>query len=124
MRVFVKILLGVVVAAMIYSGVLLTERMATQELTRATHPSSQEVVCVMWRPRFLQGDGVCFLELRDANDEVVDSAELGTLSAAFEALQQYGQLGFQSEELLVTNQRTGQIEHRFVVREERLSRVP
>jgi hypothetical protein len=120
MRVLRKILPAIVVLALLYGGLLLAERMTQQELTRASEASTQEVVSLVWQPRLLRGDGICALNLLNAQGKVVDTARLGVLGAGFEALQQYGQLGFVGQDITVTNLRTGEVLRRFVVRDGRL----
>lgn len=118
-----KALLAVLILALLYGGVLVVERLTTQELTSVSHSSSQETVSLMWNPRLLRGDGVCSVSLRSAQGQVIDSAVLGSLDTAFNALQQYGQLGFQGEEINVSNLRSGELLHRFVIRDGRLQVV-
>jgi len=118
----VKIFLGVLLLAAVYGGLLFVERLTTQELTRVPHPTTQEVVCLIWKPRLLQGGGVCYVDLLNAEGKVLDTAKLGALDASFEALQQYGQLEFQGQEITVKNLRTGELVQRFMVRDGRLSR--
>lgn len=120
MRVFIKVLLGILVALAIYGGFHFAEHLATQELTRISHPTTQETVCLMWRPRFYRGGGVSYLNLLDVQQQVTDTAELGTLNAAFEALQQFGQMAFEEQVLTVTNGQSGEV-RRFVVRDGRLT---
>lgn len=121
MRILPKILIGVLILAVLYGVLFLAERLTTQELTRIAHPTSQEAVCLMWRPRLLKGDGVCEVDLLNAQGKVVDTARLGTLDTAFNALQQYGQLSIQEQELTVANLRTGDLARRFVIRDGRLN---
>jgi len=118
-----KALLAALILALLYGGVLVVERLTTQELTSASHATSQETVFLMWNPRLLRGDGVCSVSLRNAQGQVIDSATIGTLDTAFNALQQYGQLGFQGEEITVSNIRSGELLHRFVIRDGRLQTV-
>lgn len=121
MRVFVKVLLGVLVALAIYGGFHLAERAATQELTRIAHPTTKESACLMWRPRFYRGGGLVYVSILDTQERTTDTAELGTVGAGLEALQQFGQMSFQEEELTVANMQTGAVVRRFVVRDGRLS---
>lgn len=118
-----KILIAVVILALLYGGVLVVERLTTQELTSVSHPSSQKTAALIWHPRLLRGDGVCSISLRNAQGQVVDSATIGTLDTAFNALQQYGQLGFQGEEITVSNLRSGELLHRFVISNSHLQTV-
>ena len=120
MRVLRKFLQGLLILALLYGALLLIERMITQELTRASHPPTQEAVCLMWKPRLLRGDGVCSLDLLNSQGKVVDSVRLGVLDAGFDALQQFGQLGFQGPDVTVSNLRTSELANRFVVRDGRL----
>jgi hypothetical protein len=120
MRILRKVLPGVLILALLYGLLLLVERLTTQELTRATEPQTQESICLIWKPRFLRGDGVCSLDLLDARGKAVDTVGLGTLDTAFNALQQYGQLVFQGQEVTVSQLRTGELVRRFVVQDGRL----
>jgi hypothetical protein len=112
-----KLIPGVLVLVLLYGGLLVVERMTTQELTSVTHSPTQETLCLMWKPRFLRGDGLCYLGLKNAQGRITGTASLGTLDTAFNALQQYGQLGFQGQDITVTNLRTGELVRRFVVRD-------
>lgn len=123
MRVLQKILSGVLVLALLYGGLFLVERFTTQELTRVINGSTQEVAALIWKPRFLRGDGRCYLSVLNAEGGVIATAELGTQGAALDALQQLGQLGFDGEEITVANLQTGAIFRRFVLREGRLTSV-
>lgn len=123
MRVLRKILPAIVVLALLYGGLLLAERMTRQELTRASHASTQETVSLIWQPRLLRGDGICSLSLLNAQDKVLDTVRLGVLGAGFDALQQFGQLGFEGQDVTVTSLRTGAVMGRFVVRDGRLRAV-
>ena len=123
MRILRKISLAVLILALLYGALLLVERMTTQELTRASEPQTQEIVCLMWRPRLMRGDGVCSVDLLDAGGKVADTARLGTLDTAFNALQQYGQLAFQGQEITVSHLKTGELARRFEVRDGRLRAV-
>lgn len=121
MRVLRKILPGILILILLYGALLFAERLTTQELTRVSHPTTQEAVCLMWQPRLLRGDGICYLNLLNSQDKVVDTVRLGILNAGFDALQQFGQLGFQEQEVTVTNRQTGEVVRRFFVRDGRLS---
>lgn len=121
MRVLQKILPGLLILALLYGALLFAERMAAQELTRVSHPANQETISLMWKPRFLKGDGVCDLNLLDSRDQVIDTARLGILDTSFDALQRFGQLGFEGRDITVANRQTGEIVQRFVVRDGRLS---
>ncbi len=120
MRVLRTILFGALILALLYGALLFAERLTTQELTRVAHPPTGEAVCLMWKPRFLTGGGLCFLDLQNSEGKVLDSATLGTLDAAFNGLQQFGQLGFQGKEITVSNLQTGELVRRYEVREGRL----
>jgi len=115
-----KILPIFLIPVLLYSALLLAERLTTQELMRTTHPSTQEILCLMWKPRFLRGDGVCSLEVLSPQGRITDTARLGTLPAAFDALQQYGQLGFEGQDVTVSNRQTGTLAHRLTLRDGRL----
>ena len=121
MRVLKKILPGLLILAVLYGALLFVERLTTQELTRVSDPSTRETVCLMWRSRLLSGDGVCYLNLLNAQGKVVDTARLGILKAGFDALQQFGQLGFEGKDITVTNLQTGELVQHFVVRDGHLS---
>lgn len=121
MNVVKKILWCVVVLVLLYVGVLLIERMTTQELTRVTHAQTGEAVCLMWQPRLLRGDGKCFIDLLNAQGKVVDSANIKVLDTGFNALQQFGQLGFDDQTLVVSNLKTGEVAKRFLVKDGRLN---
>lgn len=115
-----KSLLFILIAVLLYGVLLLGERLTRQELTRVAHASNGEAVCLLWQPRFLRGGGVCSLQLLNARGEVVDAAPLGTLKTGFDALQQFGQLGYQEGDVTVANLQTGELVRRFVVRDGRL----
>jgi hypothetical protein len=121
MRILRKFLTVILILALLYGALLLMERLTMQELTRVSDPSTPEAVCLMWQPRFLRGGGVCSLHLLDARGNVVDTASLGTLKTGLDALQQFGQLGFQEGNITVAHLQTGEVVRRFVVREGRLS---
>lgn len=121
MNVVKKILWCVVVLVLLYVGVLLVERMTTQELTRVTHAQTGETVCLMWQPRLLRGDGRCYVDLLNAQGKVVDSAPIKVLDTGFNALQQFGQLGFDDQAVVVSNLKTGEVAKRFLVKDGRLS---
>jgi hypothetical protein len=121
MRVLRKILLVVPIVALLYGAILFADRLARQELTRVSEPQTQETVCLMWNPRMLRGDGVCSLTLLNSQGKAIDTAKLGTLKAGFDALQQYGQITFQGQEITVNNLQTGDLVKRFVVRDGRLT---
>lgn len=107
---------GILVIALGFGILLFVQRLTVQELTRATHPSTQEAICLMWKPRLFQGNGACDLELQNSRGKVVDSIRLGTVDAGFEALQQFGQIEFQGEEVLVSSRRSGETVRRLAVR--------
>jgi len=113
------ILLALVVVALLFGALLVGERLTTQELTRATEGTTGESVCLIWRPRFLHGDGGCDLDLLNRQGRVIDSVRLGTMDTAFNALQRYGQLDFQGDRVLVGGRR-GEKTQEFVVRGGRL----
>lgn len=121
MRVLRKILPGILLLALLYGAFLFVEHLTAQELTRVSHPQTQETVCLMWKPRLLRGGGVCDLNLLNAQGKVVDTARLGILNAGFDALQQFGQLGFEGQSISVANLQTGELVRRFVVRNGRLT---
>lgn len=121
MQILRKILWGLLFLALLYGALLVAERVTTQELTHVTNESSQETLCLMWQPRLLRGDGRCYLSLVDAQGKVTDTAELAILSAGLEALQQFGQLGFQGRDITVTNMKTGELVRRLVVDDGRLN---
>jgi len=116
MRALLNILLVLLIAALLYGAFLFAERLTRQELTRVANPSTQETVCLMWQPRLFRSDGVCSLDLLNAQGKAVDTVRLGILDTGFNALQQFGQIGFQGEEITVTNTRTGEPVQRFVAR--------
>lgn len=106
---------------MLYGALLLAERMTTQELARVSQPATHETAALMWKPRLLRGDGFCEVALLDSRGKVVDTARLGLFDAAFNVLQQCGQLGFEGRNITVANLHTGELVRRFVVRDGRLS---
>lgn len=116
-----KILLVFLILALLYGVLFLVERLIAQELKRVSHPSTQETACLMWRPRLLRGDGVCDLDLLNPQGKVVDTARLGILDTGFNALQQFGQLGFQEQEITVAKLQTGELVQRFIVRDGHLT---
>ena len=119
-----KIILWCVAAvAVLYGVVLLIERMTTQELTRVSHPQTSEIVCLMWQPRLLGGNGVVYLDLLNAQGKKTDSAPLRVLDTGFNALQQFGQLAFEDQILTVSNLKTGDVVQRFVLKDGRLGKV-
>lgn len=120
MRVLRKILPGILILAALYGALLFGERLTTQELTRVAQPETQETLCLMWQPRLLRGGGVCSLHLLNSQGKVVDTSSLGILDAGFNALQQFGQLGFEGRNITVSNLRTGELVRRYVVRDGRL----
>lgn len=124
MRVLPKILPSILVLAGLFGVLLLVERLTTQELTSVSDPETQQTVCLIWKPRLLRGDGVCVLELRNSQSKVTDSVKLGILDTAFNALQQFGGLGFQGQDVTVANLRTGEVVQRFIVRDHRLQQRP
>lgn len=115
-----KLLPILVVAIVLFAGLLLVERMSTQELTRASDPATQRAVALVWKPRFLKGDGLCTIQLLDSAGKVTDTAGLPPLDSAFNALRQYGQLSLQGENITVSNQQSGEVVQRFVIRNGRL----
>ncbi len=121
MRVLRKILPVILILVLLYGGVLFVERMTTQELTSVSNSSTQETASLMWKPRLLRGDGVCYVSLLNSQGKAVDRASLGTLDSAFNALQRFGQLGFEGPDITVTDRRTGELVQRFVVHDGRLS---
>jgi hypothetical protein len=122
MPVLRKILPILLVAVILYAGLLVVERMSTQELTRASDPATQQAVALIWKPQFLKGRGLCTIDLIDSAGKVTDTASLPPLDSAFNALQQYGQLSFQGENITVSNQQSGEVVHRFVIKDGRLSK--
>lgn len=62
---------GLLVVALLYGALLGAERLTTQELTRVSHPPTEEAVCLIWKPRFLRGDGICSLDSLNAQGQVV-----------------------------------------------------
>jgi hypothetical protein len=121
MRILRKILLGLLILALLYGALRFVEHLTEQELTRVSDEATQESASLMWSPRLLKGDGICSLDLLDAEGHVLDTARLGILNAGFDALQQFGQLGFHDQEITVADRRTGELARRFVVRDGRLS---
>lgn len=117
-----KILGGIVIVAALYGALFLVERMMTQELTRGTNPAMQESVCLMWMPSLLKGDGLCAVELRNAQGKVLDTVALGRVDNALTALMQYGQMTFAGKVVTVENLKTGELARRWVVREGRLEK--
>jgi hypothetical protein len=117
MRVMQKLLAGLVVLVLAYGVLLGVERMTRQELTSVPHPESQQTVCLMWQPRFLTGNGVGLLDLKNATGKVIDSVQVGTLDTAFNALQQWGQVDFQGDGVKVSNLKTGEVMRKFAVRD-------
>jgi hypothetical protein len=115
MHILRKALWGILILALGFGILLAAERLTIQELTRVSLPSTQETVCLMWKPRLLKRDGTCDLELLNAQGKVVDSVRLGILDAGFEALQQFGQLEVQEPDVSVTSKRTGELVRRFTV---------
>lgn len=93
----------------------------TQEITRASNDGSGESICLIWTPRLLRGDGICSLDLVAADDTVLDRAPLGTRGAAFDALQEFGQLSFDGSDVAVKKLQTGEVVARYEVREGRLT---
>lgn len=122
MRVLQKILPAILVLILLYGALLFAERLTRQELTRVSAPM-QETVSLMWQPRLLRGDGICSLSLLNAQDKVLDTVRLGILGAGFDALQQFGQLGVDGQNVTVTNLRTGEVMGRFEIRDGRLNPV-
>ena len=117
-----KILPFLVVAVVLYIGLILVERMSTQELTRASDPSTQQAVTLIWKPQFLKGNGLCTLHLLDPAGKVTDTAGLPPLDSAFNALQQYGQISFQDQNVTISNQQSGEVVQRFVIKDGRLDK--
>ena len=122
MPVLRKILPILVFAAILYAVLLMVERMSIQELTRASDPAIQRAVALIWRPQFLKGGGLCTLDLLDSTGKITDTAGLPPLDSAFNALQQYGQLSFQGENITVCNQQSGEVVRRFVIRDGHLAK--
>jgi hypothetical protein len=123
MTVLRKILWCVLILALGYGVLRMVERLTVQELTRASHPTTGQAVCLIWKPRILQKNGTCDLELRNSQDKVVDTMQLGTFESGFEALQQVGQLEFQEDDVLVANRRSGEIFRRLTIRDDRFQPV-
>jgi hypothetical protein len=121
MRILNKVLLGLLVLALLYGVLLLGEMMTTQELKRATNVQTQEAACLMWKPHFLSGNGVCYLNLLNAQGKTVDTAKLMVLTNGFDALEQCGGLDFQGQAISVGNLKTGEIIQRFAVRNSHLN---
>lgn len=119
MPVLRKLFPALLILALLYGAVLLGERLTRQELTRVADSSTGEAACLMWQPRFLRS-GVCSLDLQNARGKVLDTAALGTLPAGFEALQQFGQLGFADRRITVASLKTGELRQSFTVRDGRL----
>ena len=117
MPVLRKILLGLLLLGVLYCAVLVAELLTTQELTRTTQTQTQEAACLMWKPRFLFGDGLCYLDVLDARGQVITTVNLSHLDTAFNALQQNGQLRFEGETITVENLRTGDRVKRFTLRD-------
>ncbi len=112
-----KILTGLLILLLAYGAVQLAEWLMTQELTRASSEATGESVGLIWTPRLLRGDGICSLDLMGADDQVLDQARLGIRGSAFDALQEFGQLGFQGTEIRVKKRQTGEVVARYGVRE-------
>lgn len=121
MGVLRKVLLGVVVLALLYGGLLAVQGLMVQELKRFERPGTSEAVRLMWRPRLLKGDGVCSLDLVDAQGKVLDTAVLGTLDTGFNALQGYGQVDFDGDAVTVRNLQTGAVVRRLTLRDGRFA---
>ena len=117
MQILRKALWGVLILALGFGILLAAERLTIQELTRASLPSTQEAVCLMWKPRLLKRDGVCDLELLNPQGKVVDSVRLGVLGTGFDALQQFGLLDVQEPDVVVASRRTGDPLRRFKVQD-------
>lgn len=115
-------ILPLLVVVVLYIGLLLVERMSTQELTRASDSSTQQAVALIWKPQFLKGNGLCTLNLLDSAGKVTDTATLPSVDSALSALRQYGQLSFQGEGVTVSDQQSGEVVRRFVIRDGRLEK--
>lgn len=118
-----KILVVVLSVLVLYGALLGVERLTTQELTRVAHPSAPQAVCLMWKPQFLRGNGIVYLDLRDGGDKLLATGRVAVVDRAFNALQQFGQLGFDGADITVTNLQTGEPVRRFAVREGRIVAV-
>lgn len=115
------ILWALLALALLYGALLLGERLTRQELTRITNPQSGESVSLMWQPKLLRGNGVCYLDLLNAQGKVIDTAQLRVLANGFDALQECGQVEFQGQNITVRNLRSGELVQHFAVRDGRLS---
>jgi hypothetical protein len=120
MSILWKILICLLIVLLAYGAVHLVERLMTQELTRVSSEATGESVRLIWTPRLLRGDGICSLDLVDADDTVLDQAPLGIRGTAFDALQEFGQLSFKESEITVKDRRTGELAAHYDVRDERL----
>lgn len=120
MRVLKKIILFILILALLYGALLFVEKLTSQELTRVTNPATEEAVCLMWKPQLLKGNGVCFLDLLNAQGKRIDTVELGTLDVAFNALQEFGQLRFQDQDITVASRENSNISQRFIIQDNRL----
>ncbi|CAN5560550.1 hypothetical protein BH09VER1_BH09VER1_38760 [soil metagenome] len=115
------ILWALLAFALLYGGLLAGERLTRQELTHITNSESGESVRLMWQPKLLRGNGVCYLNLLNAQGKVIDTTRLRVLANGFDALQQCGQVEFKGPDIFVSNLRTGETVQHYVVREGRLS---
>jgi len=115
MRVLRMVLLGLVILALAYGGVKVAERLATQELVRVSDAATGETACVMWRPRFLHGGGVCEVDLQNAQGKVLDTARVGSLDSGLTALQDFGQVSIGGEKVTVASRQTGAVVKVFAV---------
>lgn len=115
-----KVLWGILVLALLYGVLLLGEMLTTQELKRVSNEQTNEAASLMWKPHFLSGNGVCYLNLLNAKGKTVDTARLKVLSNGFDALEQCGGIDFQGQAITVGNLKTGELFHRFLVRDGRL----
>ncbi len=109
------------IIALLCGMFFLVQRLARQELTRVTEASTQQSACLMWQPRFLRGDGICALEIQDAQGAVVDTVTIGTVGSGFDALQKFGNIDFQGDQVTVMSRTTGESVRRFQLRDGRLN---
>lgn len=108
------------ILALLYGALLFVEKLTSQELTRVTNPATEEAVCLMWKPQLLKGNGICSLDLMNAQGQRIDTVELGTLDVAFNALQEFGQLRFQDQDITVASRENSNISKRFIIQDNRL----
>jgi hypothetical protein len=120
MNIAKKILWCVVILAVLYGGVLVVERMTRQELTRVSHGQTGETVCLMWQPKLLRGNGVVALDLLNAQGKKIDSTQLQIFDTGFNALQQFGQVTFDDQGVVVSSLKTGEVVQRLAIKDGRL----